>query len=135
MWDLFCTWGTELLYTHSLWQVVDHSRSKMHETCLIIIHDPGLRPGLESNRGYVFEYFYFHRRTIFIGLRVVNNTGDFVWTDGSILTWAIWRQGQPNNIDNSQSYIGIYQTREYSDYSETHTTVGLCEKSSKLYLV
>ena len=28
------------LYTHSLWEVVDHSRSKMLETCLIIIHDP-----------------------------------------------------------------------------------------------
>ena len=106
----------------------------MHETC-IIIHDPGLRPGPESNRGYVFEYFYFHRRTIFIGLRDVNNTGDFVWTDGSILTWAIWRQGQPNNIENNQFYIGIYQTRTYADYDETHTTVGLCEKSSKLYLV
>ena len=25
--------------------VVDHSRSKMHETCLIIIHDPGIEPG------------------------------------------------------------------------------------------
>ena len=43
--------GTEILYTHSLWEVVDHSRSKMHATCLIIIHDPGMRPGLESNRG------------------------------------------------------------------------------------
>ena len=47
----FCTKGTEILYTHSLWEVVDHSRSKMHETCLIIIHDPGMRPGPESNRG------------------------------------------------------------------------------------
>ena len=35
----FCASGTEILYTHSLWEVVDHSRSKMHETCLIIIHD------------------------------------------------------------------------------------------------
>ena len=47
----FCAWGTEILYTHSLWEVVDHSRSKMHETYLIIIHDPGMRPGPESNRG------------------------------------------------------------------------------------
>ena len=31
--------------------VVDHSRRKMHETCLIIIHDPGMRPGPESNWG------------------------------------------------------------------------------------
>ena len=23
----------------------------MHETCLIIIHDPGIRPGPESDRG------------------------------------------------------------------------------------
>ena len=43
--------STEILYTHSLWEVVDHSRSKMHETSLIIIHDPGMRPGPESNRG------------------------------------------------------------------------------------
>ena len=28
----FCAQGTEILYTHSLWEVVDHSRSKMHET-------------------------------------------------------------------------------------------------------
>ena len=47
----FCAKGTEILYTHSLWEVVDHSRSKMHETCLIIIHDPGMRPGPESNQG------------------------------------------------------------------------------------
>ena len=45
----FCAQGTEILYTHSFWEVVDHSRSKMHETCLIIIHDPGMRPGPESN--------------------------------------------------------------------------------------
>ena len=37
--------GSFCAYTHSLWEVVDHSRSKMHETCLIIIHDPGMRPG------------------------------------------------------------------------------------------
>ena len=46
----FCVQGTEILYTHSLWEVVDHSRSKMHFTCLIIIHDPsrdqaGIEPG------------------------------------------------------------------------------------------
>ena len=47
----FCAQETEILYTHSLWEVVDHSRSKMHETCLIIIHDPqyetghGIEPG------------------------------------------------------------------------------------------
>ena len=29
---------------YSLWEVVDQSRSKMHETCLIIIHDHGMRP-------------------------------------------------------------------------------------------
>ena len=47
----FCAQGTAILYTYSLWEVVDHSRSKMHETCLIIIHDPGMRPGPESNQG------------------------------------------------------------------------------------
>ena len=47
----FCALGTKILYTHSLWEVVDHSRSKMLETCLIIIHDPGMRPGQESNQG------------------------------------------------------------------------------------
>ena len=51
IWDIFLHWGTDILYTHSLWEVVDHSRSKMHETCLIIIHEPGMRPGPESNRG------------------------------------------------------------------------------------
>ena len=39
IWDLFVHKGTEILYTHSLWEVVDHYRSKMHKTCLIIIHD------------------------------------------------------------------------------------------------
>ena len=46
-----CAQGTEILYTHSLWEVVDHSRSKMHATCLIIIHDPGMRQGPKSNWG------------------------------------------------------------------------------------
>ena len=47
----FCVQGTEILYTHSLWEVADHSGSKMHYTCLNIIHDPAMRPGVESNRG------------------------------------------------------------------------------------
>ena len=46
----FCAQGTEILYTRSLRQVLDHSRSKTHETCLIIMHDPGMRSGLELNR-------------------------------------------------------------------------------------
>ena len=41
IWDLFVHRG-QVLYTHSLWEVLNHSRSKMHETCLIIIHDPGI---------------------------------------------------------------------------------------------
>ena len=45
----FCAWGTETLYTHSLWEVVDHSESKMHNTCLIIMHDLSMRTGLEAN--------------------------------------------------------------------------------------
>ena len=49
IWDLFVHRGQKILYTHSLWEVVDHSRSKMHETCLIIIHDPSMRLGPESN--------------------------------------------------------------------------------------
>ena len=47
----FCAYGTEILYSHSLWEVVDHSRSKMHETCLIIIHDPAMRLGPEYTWG------------------------------------------------------------------------------------
>ena len=45
----FCALGTEILYTHSLWEVVDHSRSKMHEICLIIIHE--LKGGNLSLKG------------------------------------------------------------------------------------
>ena len=37
--------------TEPFWEVVVHSRSKKHETCLIIILNPGMRLGLESNRG------------------------------------------------------------------------------------
>ena len=38
------------MYTHILWEVVDHSRGKMHETCLIIIHDPSMKLyGITSN--------------------------------------------------------------------------------------
>ena len=51
IWDLYCARGRESLYTHSLWEVVDHSRSKMHFTCLIIIRDPSMRPGPKLNRG------------------------------------------------------------------------------------
>ena len=51
IWDLFVHIGTEILNTHSLWEVVDHSRSKMYFTCLIIIRDPGMRPVPESNLG------------------------------------------------------------------------------------
>ena len=37
IWDILVHRGTEILYTHSLWKVVDHSRNKIHETCLIMI--------------------------------------------------------------------------------------------------
>ena len=37
--------------SHTIQEVVDHSRSKMHEICLVIIHDPGVRQGPELNRG------------------------------------------------------------------------------------
>ena len=47
IWDIFVHRGQK----SRLWEVVDHSRSKMHFTCLIIIHDPGMRPDQESNRG------------------------------------------------------------------------------------
>ena len=50
----FSAQGIEILYTHSLWEVVDHSRSKMHFTCLIINHDPGMPMGPESNRGPLY---------------------------------------------------------------------------------
>ena len=43
----FFAYGTEIIYTHSVWEVVDHSRREMHYTCLIIIHDPGMRQGPE----------------------------------------------------------------------------------------
>ena len=34
----------------------------MHETCLIIIHDPGMRPGPESNRGpWISGRVLYHR--------------------------------------------------------------------------
>ena len=39
IWDHFCAKGREMQYTHSLWEVGDHSRSKMHYTCLITVHD------------------------------------------------------------------------------------------------
>ena len=49
----FCAKETEILYANSMWEGVDQSRSKMYETCLIIIHDPILmRPGPESNWGH-----------------------------------------------------------------------------------
>ena len=49
--SFLCEWGTEIIYTHSLWEVVDHCRSRMHETCVIIVYDANMRLGPESNRG------------------------------------------------------------------------------------
>ena len=37
--------------THGFWEVGDHSRSKKHETLLIITHDTGIRPSPELNQG------------------------------------------------------------------------------------
>ena len=34
--------GTEILYTLSLWEVVDHSKRMMYATYLIIIHETGI---------------------------------------------------------------------------------------------
>ena len=50
-WDLFVHIGQKSYTPIGLGEVVDHSRSKMHFTYLIIIHDPGMKPCLESNRG------------------------------------------------------------------------------------
>ena len=46
------------LYTQGLFytpKVVDQSRSGMHETCFIIIHDPTMGPGLELNQGPLYQ--------------------------------------------------------------------------------
>ena len=51
IWDIFVHRGQKSYTPTAFWEMVDHSRSKMHGTCLIIIHDPGMRSGPESNRG------------------------------------------------------------------------------------
>ena len=45
IWDLFVHRGQKSYTPTAFREVVDHSRSKMHYTCLFIIHDPGMRPG------------------------------------------------------------------------------------------
>ena len=50
IWDLFVHRGQKSYTPTAFGKVVYHSRSKVHEICLIIIHDPGMRPGPESNR-------------------------------------------------------------------------------------
>ena len=41
----FYAYGTEILYTLTLWEVVGHSKRMMHATYLIIIHETG--PGIK----------------------------------------------------------------------------------------
>ena len=45
----FCVEETEILNPHRFCKVVRHSRSKMHETCLVILNDPRheTRPRIE----------------------------------------------------------------------------------------
>ena len=49
IWDLFVHRGQKSYTPTAFGKFLDHSRSKMHETCLIIIYDPGIRlgPGIE----------------------------------------------------------------------------------------
>ena len=50
--DLFVYIREQKSHTaYSLWKVVDHSRSRMHYTCLVIIHDPRMRPNPGLNWG------------------------------------------------------------------------------------
>ena len=38
-------------YPEKFWEVVDHHKSKMHETCLIRIQNPNMMQVLESIKG------------------------------------------------------------------------------------
>ena len=49
--SIFCAKRTEIVYTQSLWKVVDNFRSNMYETCLVITHEPDMRLDPEANRG------------------------------------------------------------------------------------
>ena len=81
----FCTWGTEILYTHSLWEVVDHSRSKMHETCLIIIHDPGMRPGPIYGKELGLWWFAIEQPWLPGKPLMTNSNG--TWLSKGLLKW------------------------------------------------
>ena len=51
----FYAYGTEILYTLTIWEVVDHSKRIMSATYLIIIHDTG--PGIKlATFGLVDEF-------------------------------------------------------------------------------
>ena len=60
-----------------------------------------------------------------------DKTFDFRWTDGTIMMWAMWTNGQPNHAGGLKPYGSIYSNRFYNDAPINIEYKGLCEKSGK----
>ena len=70
-------------------------------------------------------------RTTYLGMSDPAKTFDFRWTDGTIMMWAMWTNGQPTHWGGLEPYGSIYSNRFYNDAPINIEYKGLCEKSGK----
>lgn len=55
------------------------------------------------------------------GYRASGN--QFAWVTGEPFNYSNWRDGEPNNTNNCENYIGIYPDHGWNDYGDTTTSV------------
>ena len=50
-----------------------------------------------------------------IGLNDIDVEGIFVWADGSSSSYRSWSSGQPNNVDDNQDCVEMYNNQYWND--------------------
>ena len=64
----------------------------------------------QAEQDWVFQTFGTYTsayRNLWIGLNDKANEGQFIWADGSPVTYANWNGGEPNNSGGDEDYVGM----------------------------
>ena len=76
-------------------------------------------PGLLQNQKY------------WIGLNDIEKEGDFVWTDGSNVSFTAWQSGQPNNVGDHGQHCTASKSGRWGDFKCSQKSRFICRIKCK----
>ncbi|KAI5628007.1 CD209 antigen-like protein D [Silurus asotus] len=75
---------------------------------------------------------YLGRNQAWLGLSDRDTEGEWKWVDGTPLTTAFWREGEPNNLNNEDCavIVGTANWKSWNDTPCSRNISWICEKNS-----